>query len=193
MLLLPEKKPATYVINETDCQKKPGVLVIPPAEIQVIQVKRCSHFIVQPKQIKTMPFIACCKPLVRKRFSKTLLIMRLTSILLLAFCLNSYAEGFAQKLTLSEKDVPLEKVFNEIKKQTGYTFIYREKLLQKTKNISISITNATLEQALDICLRDQQLTYTILNKMVVIKEVEVLQTKEPNCSSPCARYQWKSK
>src|SRR6478752_2481954 len=131
-----------------------------------------------------MPFIACCKPLVRKRFSKTLLIMRLTSILLLAFCLNSYAEGFAQKLTISEKDVPLEKVFNEIKKQTGYTFIYREKLLQKTKNVSINISNATLEQALEICLRNQQLTYTILNKMVVIKELETLQTKTPITVSP---------
>jgi len=131
-----------------------------------------------------MPFIACCKPLVRKRFSKTLLIMRLTSILLLAFCLNTYAEGFAQKLTLSEKDVSLEKVFNEIKKQTGYTFIYREKLLQKTKKISINISNASLEQALDICLKNQQLTYTILNKMVIIKELEALQTKEQITAPP---------
>ena len=44
-------------------------------------------------------------------FIKTLLIMKLTAIILLAFCLQVSARSDAQNVSLSEKNVSLEKVF----------------------------------------------------------------------------------
>lgn len=120
-----------------------------------------------------MPIIACCKLFfARKSLVKTLLIMKLTAILLLVFTLQLSARTEAQNLTLSETNSPLPKVFREIKKQTGYTFVYRESLLQNAKNITIRISNASLEQVLDLCFHEQPFTYTILNKMIILKEIE---------------------
>ncbi|MBS1665581.1 MAG: TonB-dependent receptor [Bacteroidetes bacterium] len=131
-----------------------------------------------------MPIIACCKLFfARKSLTKTLLIMKLTAFLLLVFSLQLSAKTEAQNLTLSETNSPLPKVFREIKKQTGYTFVYRESLLQNAKNITIQINNAPLERVLDLCFHDQPFTYTILNKMIILREVEAapppVQKEEP--------------
>lgn len=91
---------------------------------------------------------------------------------MLALCLHANAKGYSQKLTISHQNVALEKVFKEISKQTGYTFIYTEKLLQKGKKISIAANNAFIEQVLKECFKDQALTYSIVDKFIIIKEKE---------------------
>ena len=127
-----------------------------------------------------MRLFACrqFKQLVKKSLPKTLLIMKLTTVLLLATSLSVGAKGFSQKVSLAEKNATLEKVFKKINRQTGYTFVFTESLLQKSKGINISVKNLSIEEVLEICFNDQPLTYTILNKMVVVKERDVLLEKE---------------
>lgn len=125
-----------------------------------------------------MHLIACRHPLKYKGIGKTLLIMKLTAIFLLALCLNATANGFAQKVSLSGKNVPLDRVFREIKRQTGYTFVYTDGLLHKAKKVTVHISNAPLVQVLDLCFQDQPLTYSIVNKIIVIKEKAVIPQKE---------------
>lgn len=110
--------------------------------------------------------------------------MNLTAIFILAICLHANAKGYSQKLTISHQNVPLQKVFKEISKQTGYTFIYTEELLQKGKKISISTNNASIEQVLKECFKDQSLTYSIVDKYIIIKEKEEETHKEKVFSSP---------
>ncbi len=133
-----------------------------------------------------MRLIACrqFKQLVRKSLPKTLLIMKLTTILLLAANLSAVAKGFSQKVSLSEKNAPLEKVFKKINRQTDYTFVFTESLLKKSKSITISVKKMSIEEVLEICFEDQPLTYTILNKMVVIKEKELAHQKETTVTPP---------
>jgi TonB-dependent starch-binding outer membrane protein SusC len=128
-----------------------------------------------------MHFNDCCiLPWFKQREGvKTLLIMKLTAILLLATALTASAAGKAQRVTLAEKNASLEKVFLDIKKQTGFTFVYTEAQVRKANKVTLSVSNASLEQVLDLCFKDQPLSYTILNKMVVVKEKEVLTAKEP--------------
>jgi TonB-dependent SusC/RagA subfamily outer membrane receptor len=72
-----------------------------------------------------------------------------------------------------------------MKKQTGYTFVYTDDMLRKSNRVSIDVSNAPLEQALELCFRGQPFTYTILNKMVVIKEKEqVIQQVQVNSQPP---------
>lgn len=117
---------------------------------------------------------------VRKQrgLGKILLMMKLTSVFLFAICLNAAAGGHAQSVSLSAKNVPLEKVFREIKKQTGYTFAYTKALLQKANPVSITISNAPLQKVLDLCFKDQAIDYTIINKTIV-----VINKKEPATES----------
>ncbi|MDQ3279661.1 MAG: SusC/RagA family TonB-linked outer membrane protein, partial [Bacteroidota bacterium] len=110
--------------------------------------------------------------------------MNVTAFLLLAICLNASATGNAQKLSLNENNVALDKVFRSIKKQTHYTFVYTEGLLKKANRVSIRINNASLQEVLAICFQGQPLTYTILNTMVVVKEKEVVTIKAPAISEP---------
>jgi hypothetical protein len=51
---------------------------------------------------------------------KAVRVMKLTAFLILAACLHVNAtDGYGQKVTLSEREVHIEKIFTEIKKQTG--------------------------------------------------------------------------
>jgi TonB-linked SusC/RagA family outer membrane protein len=100
----------------------------------------------------------------------TLRIMKLTAIILLSACLTASAKGFSQTITLSEKNAPLEKVFKEIKKQTGYNFLYTLEQLDQAGKVNVELRNATLQQALTQCLGNTNLTYTIVEKTVVIKK-----------------------
>ncbi|WP_231891137.1 TonB-dependent receptor [Arachidicoccus ginsenosidimutans] len=89
---------------------------------------------------------------------------------ILIACIQTSAKVNGQKIAIKEKDVSLVKVFNAIKVQTGYTFIYTDGLLQKAKKITLDVRNASLRDVLDICFQEQPLTYTIFDKMVIIRE-----------------------
>ena len=101
------------------------------------------------------------------------MIMKLTTILMLAVCINASAKAFSQKISLNETNSPLDKVFREIKKQSGFTFVYTKSLLKKASKVTVAVNEASIEQALDLCFADQPLTYTIFNKMIVVKEREI--------------------
>ncbi|HVV05969.1 MAG TPA: carboxypeptidase-like regulatory domain-containing protein, partial [Puia sp.] len=94
--------------------------------------------------------------------------MKLTTMLLLVGCLQVSAAGFAQKVSLTAENTPLKKVFKEIKRQTGYLFFYNTQLLEKAHPVSVSANGREMMDVLDECFRDQPLTYTIVNKTIVI-------------------------
>ncbi len=102
---------------------------------------------------------------------QTIRIMKVIVILITTLLIQVSATTRAQ-ITLIEKNAALEKVIKSIKKQSGYDFFYNGYDLKKAKQISLNLTNVSLEQALEPCLKDQNLTYSIDEKTVVIKEKE---------------------
>lgn len=127
--------------------------------------------ILQPKQYKFMYLTALCKPgRVKGRFStQTIKIMKLTTVLLLAACLQVSAMGNAQKVTIRESNISLQKVFEEIRKQTGFQFFYADEVLVKAKKVTLNLKKASIETVLDQCFRDQLLTYTITENTIIVK------------------------
>lgn len=102
--------------------------------------------------------------------SKILRIMKLTSAFLLAACLQVSASGSSQSLTLSEKKASLQKLFREINRQAGFQFFYKDELLNQAGKVDINVKNASLKEVLDICLHHLPVTYTIIDKTIVVKE-----------------------
>src|ERR1700743_737463 len=100
---------------------------------------------------------------------KLFLIMRMTIVLLTVACLQVSAVGYSQKVNLSVRQQSLEKVFREIKAQTGYVFWYKMDILQYTKKVSIRLKDQDLASALDQLFKDQPLTYTIVDKTIAVK------------------------
>lgn len=103
-----------------------------------------------------------------RKVKKLLLIMKLTSLILLVAGLAASASGYSQRVTLSVQNAPLENVFREIKKQTGYEFLYGSKVLQVAKPVSVNVKDVTLEQVLTKCFEQQPLVYNIVEKTVII-------------------------
>jgi len=87
------------------------------------------------------------------------------------------------KITLSEKNATLNKVFKDLAKKSKYQFFYQNELLAKLDKISFSVQNATLDQVLAVCLKDQPLTYSIVGATVVIKKKELPPPPEKSVSA----------
>jgi TonB-linked SusC/RagA family outer membrane protein len=111
----------------------------------------------------------------RRNFTKTLLVMKFTAIILLSACLVANANGYAQ-ITLNEKNASLQKVFKQIQKQSGYDFLYNYELLQQSGKVNIDVQAVSLEQALEACFKNKPLTYVIIDRTIVVKPKELVNT-----------------
>jgi hypothetical protein len=83
-------------------------------------------------------------------------------------------QSYAQRITLQRKNVSLQRVFKEIRKQTKYDFLYNADLLKGAKFVNVNFKNSRLDQALDSLLKNNALHYTIENKVVLITAKETL-------------------
>jgi TonB-linked SusC/RagA family outer membrane protein len=97
--------------------------------------------------------------------------MRLTGVILLAFCLQVSARSNAQqRIAINVKNVSLQKLFAEIEKKTSYTFFYDVTILKETKLVSLQFKDATVEEILKQALVGQSLEYTITDKTIFVKK-----------------------
>ncbi|MBL7736449.1 MAG: carboxypeptidase-like regulatory domain-containing protein, partial [Chitinophagaceae bacterium] len=110
--------------------------------------------------------------------------MNFAVVLLLVACLQAGVSGFSQRVTLSEKSETLIRVFQKIKKQTGYGFFFDESWLQLSARVTIRVKEAPIKTALDICFRDQPLTYSIIGNTVVVELKPQNATIMEGASSP---------
>lgn len=100
---------------------------------------------------------------------KLLLQMKIITVLLFLGLMEVHASTSAQNLTINQHNTSLEKVFTEIKKQTGYLFLYNQEWIKLSKNVDINVKNVPLNVVLDICFANQPLTYTIVDKTIVLQ------------------------
>ncbi|MNX47239.1 TonB dependent receptor [compost metagenome] len=103
-------------------------------------------------------------------YHKILLIMRLTTVMLIASFMHVSAASVAQRITMSKKDVPLESVLREIRKQSGFDIIFDGKILPKNKLVSIDVRNADINQAMSLVLKNLPLSYSIEGIIVSINK-----------------------
>jgi TonB-linked SusC/RagA family outer membrane protein len=108
-----------------------------------------------------------------------MLVMKLTSFLLLAGCLQLSAAGLSQTITFKGRGVPLLKVFSAIKKQTGYAVLYNADQLEKARPIDIDASGIPLENFLNQVLKGQPFEYTIENTTIFISVKAVAEPMAP--------------
>jgi TonB-linked SusC/RagA family outer membrane protein len=129
-----------------------------------------------------MEFPDYCNAFLRRHLYRieTLRIMRLTAFFLLAGFLHVSAGGYSQgKITLAEKDASLDKVFRDIQKQTGYYFIYHEEWLAMAKKVTLDVRQATIQDVLKLCFKDQPLTYNLVSNQIILEIKEKPQSNAP--------------
>ncbi|WP_316797662.1 SusC/RagA family TonB-linked outer membrane protein [Pedobacter frigidisoli] len=105
-----------------------------------------------------------------RQFRKLLRVMRLTAVILLTALVQLSAATMAQRVSIVEKSVPLEKVLKEIRKQSGYDIIYDLNIVLNAKPVSISVNQVNVFEAVQKSLNAQDLTFSVDGKTIIIKE-----------------------
>ena len=106
----------------------------------------------------------------KRRPRQIFLVMKLTASLLLLTLLQVSAKTFSQSVTLKGQQLPVEQIFDRIKDQTGYAFVYDAALVKKAHPVALDIKNMPLADALSIIVKGQPFTCEIRNKIIVVKE-----------------------
>jgi len=83
------------------------------------------------------------------------------TVMILAAVLQVSAKSWSQKVTVSAGNISLEQTLRLFKKQTGYSFLCNQELLDKARHLNVNIRDVSLKEALDACLAGLPATYTI--------------------------------
>jgi len=94
--------------------------------------------------------------------------MKATLVLTL-LALQVSANTLAQKITLSEKNASIDRVFDQIRLQTGYDFLVTKSVLRQASPVSLTVKDRDLKEVLAEIFKDQPLDYVIGDKIVVVK------------------------
>lgn len=86
--------------------------------------------------------------------------------LIVLLCLPVRAAS--QYVTISRQNASLETIFNDIKKQTDFTFFYKGNINPATMKTDVDLKNVSIEEALKVCLKKFNLNFTIVSKTIVI-------------------------
>lgn len=106
-------------------------------------------------------------------WQKVLILKKILVILFLGMCLSIPVKAQSPqktKITLNLKDVTLNEVFAELKKQTNYDFFYNSELLKTKGKISVKAENKEVKQLLDEILPGRGLEYSIQQSLITIRE-----------------------
>ncbi|MGN6421330.1 MAG: SusC/RagA family TonB-linked outer membrane protein [Pseudobacter sp.] len=96
--------------------------------------------------------------------------MKLTLILLTVALLSAHGKGVSQTITYSGRNVPLEKILQEVEKQTGYLTIYNSNLLNNAKPVNIHKKNVPLNTFMQELLKDLPVNFYIRQNTIVLEK-----------------------
>lgn len=99
---------------------------------------------------------------------KLLRIMKTYAFLFFISIMSVSAATFGQKIVLAETNVPLEVILKKIRKQSGYDLVGNTGQIKKANNVSIKVNGVSLDEALDICFKNQPLDYAIQDQTITI-------------------------
>lgn len=109
----------------------------------------------------------------RGLMSKTILVMKLTSILLTAALFATASDGISQSITIDAKNSTVEEVITLVEKQAKLVFIYKKEILKDAPRISLAASNMPVDKFLELAFKNQPFTWNIRNQTVVLKKQEL--------------------
>ena len=95
-------------------------------------------------------------------------VARIGFALLVIFLLQVPLRAGAQQVSFKGENVPLERIFKSVHKQTGYVIFCSQSLLQNAKKVTVDLQNTELKDFLDKILKGQGLEYSIEGKTIGI-------------------------
>ncbi len=118
----------------------------------------------------------------KKKFS----LMKLIWLVILSLVLLP-VKGNAQeqvRLNVAFENLTIEEVISQLKKQTGYEFVYQNNILSGKGRITLKMQNASLKDIMDRIVANNGLEYSILNKVLQ----SVCDSKQTRCTDKPKTY-----
>lgn len=114
------------------------------------------------------------------RRRKILWIMRWNVVFILICTLQVVAAGSAaqEKVSLDLKDMTVEQIFREIKRQTGLDFVYNEEQCRNLGKMSVNVKDKPVEQVLNDLLHNQGFSWSLMDGIILIKAQELPQARK---------------
>src|SRR5690606_34511431 len=94
--------------------------------------------------------------------------MKITTFLLLVFMTCAYAEGTAQKVSLSLKNAKLDDAFYQISKQTNLKFLYSDDVIAKSSRVSLHVRAKDVEDVLHMMLPEANYSFKVIAGTVTV-------------------------
>ncbi|MFA4979837.1 MAG: secretin and TonB N-terminal domain-containing protein, partial [Sphingobacterium sp.] len=102
---------------------------------------------------------------------KNKLRFHLVSALLTISLMQLHGTTNAQRISINSNQLSIKQVFQQLEKQSGYSFFYKDVILEKIKDTGVRLENSSLQQALDAILKPNGLDYEVVNMTVIIKPI----------------------
>lgn len=82
----------------------------------------------------------------------------------------TYGDAHAQTLTLKVENLALKDVFKKIESESGYRFLFKSEDVARVTGITFSVSNASIDEVLALCLKNTRLVYEKDDSLIVIKQ-----------------------
>lgn len=104
------------------------------------------------------------------RWQQKLKIMKLCLLLTWMSVMQVGAAAYSQnvKLDLNLKNVTMEHVFNAIRQQSDFSFFYDDNAVEQISHISLTMKDASVDDVLDLCLKNTEFSYRIVDKTIIL-------------------------
>lgn len=96
--------------------------------------------------------------------------MKLTFLFFVVTLMSFTATATAQKVTITAENTKVENVLESITKQTGLSIAYSKQIVNLNRRISLDLTDAELNYALDKLIAGTNLTYEVKNGKIYLFE-----------------------
>jgi len=94
--------------------------------------------------------------------------MKMILFMMLVMLIGVHAESRAQKVTLSMKNVKVDRVFAEISRQTEYRFLYSDDIVERSASMDINVRDLPLNDALDKISDQWLLQYKMVSGTIMM-------------------------
>ncbi len=105
--------------------------------------------------------------------------MKLVVFIQLTAVLHVCTPALSQRVSIAGKDLMLEQVFMEIRKQTGFEFIYESALIKAARPVTLNVQQMPVDEVLNICMQGQRLGFSVRgNTIIIFKEDDTTLSEE---------------
>ncbi|GAA4806922.1 TonB-dependent receptor [Olivibacter ginsenosidimutans] len=102
--------------------------------------------------------------------------MKLSILLVIITAMQVHATALAQRITLTEKNAKLDKIFRAINKQSKIDFIYKIEQLEKSKPVTLQVYERPIEEVLELMFKNQPIDYVVKNQTIIIRDKKAIPT-----------------